>query len=209
MSTQDQPDEGVAGPSSFARRLTGLRAVISLQLLRRSAVPCADTGSAAPVLRQAKWHHIYFVLAAFDLLTVMGSLHLSHQIMFIYAASVDTNQEWADRLARYSELAQLAAAVDAPGNDVFDTRAMDTEAARQEQAVTLFDQELEAARADLTTAGPEPEARRLLASLDVVAEAMRSMVAEANLIFAYFRQGEAERAGERMATMDRKYARVS
>ena len=125
---------------------------------------------------------IYFVLAAFDVLTVTGSLHLSHRIMSIYAASVDTNQRWADRLGRYSDLGQLAAAVDAPGNDVFDTRDVDAEAARQAQALAVFERALEAARGDLV-AGPEAEAPALLADLDAVAGAMRSMLAEADQKF--------------------------
>jgi signal transduction histidine kinase len=44
--------------------------------------------------------------------------------------------------------------------------------------------------------------------LDGVSLAMRDMAAEADLIFAHFRQGQTDRAGERMATMDRKYARL-
>src|SRR4051794_13678657 len=202
MSARDRSDRPTS-PSFLARCLAGLRGTI---LHRRPTGPRVAT-PGAPVRRQRKWHRIYFVLAAFDLLTVTGSLHLSYRIMAIYASSVDTNQQWADRLGRYSDLGQLAAAVDAPGNDVFDTRDVDAEAARQAQALAVFDRELEAARGDLV-AGPEAEAPALLADLDAVAGAMRSMLAEADQIFAQFRRGETGLAGARMATMDRKYARV-
>ena len=157
---------------------------------------------------QPKWHLIYFVLAAFDILTISGSLFLNHQMMDIYSESVDINQQWADRLARYSELGQIASAVNAPGNDVFDTRDVAAETARRDQALVLFEERLGAGRADLTATVPESQARPLLRALDGVSRAMRDMAAEADLIFAYFRQGQTDRAGERMATMDRKYARL-
>jgi len=45
----------------------------------------------------------------------------------------------------------------------------------------------------------------LLKAFDEIQSAMREMVGEAELIFGYFDTGQADRAGERMATMDRKY----
>src|SRR5689334_4108265 len=201
MSARDQ-SAGPTSPRLLARCFAALRAAIPHRPSREQAGTHVADGAEGPVLRRTRWHYIYFVLAAFDLLTVTGSLHLSHRIMAIYAASVDTNQRWADRLARYADLGQLAAAVDAPGNDVFDTRDVDAEATRQAQALAVFERALDATRADLA-AGP------LLAGLDAVAGAMRDMVAEAEQIFAHFRRGETGLAGARMATMDRKYARVS
>ncbi|HVG48916.1 MAG TPA: response regulator [Rubellimicrobium sp.] len=128
--------------------------------------------------------------------------------MDIYSRSVGVNQQWADRLARYSELGQIASVVNAPGNDVFDTRDVAAEAARRDRALTLFEERLHSARAELVGTVPEHQARPLHEALDAVALAMRDMVAEADLIFTYFRAGETDRAGERMATMDRKYAGV-
>jgi len=69
--------------------------------------------------KRPKWHHIYFLLAAFDLLTVSTALYLNHLILTIYTDSVEVNQEWAQRRNKYSELGQLAVAVNAPGNDLF------------------------------------------------------------------------------------------
>jgi signal transduction histidine kinase/DNA-binding response OmpR family regulator len=203
----DQAVATLSGPVSIA---AGLRQSFTPRFWNK----LRDSGRASPQLadlrgRRPRWHLIYFVLAAFDIVTITGSLYLNHRIMSIYVESVDTNQQWADRVARYSDLGQIASAVDAPGNDVFDTRDVTAEAARRDQALASFNEQLNAARAELVAAVPEEQARPLLRGLDTVAQAMRDMTAEADLIFAYFRQGETDKAGERMATMDRKYARVS
>jgi len=49
----------------------------------------------------------------------------------------------------------------------------------------------------------------LLSSFDEIQDSMQEMTAEAGLIFGYIEAGRADLAGERMATMDRKYARVN
>ena len=165
-------------------------------------------GPRRPVRRGSRWHLLYFVLAAFDILTVTGSLYLSQWVMRIYVESVATNEEWAARLKRYSELGRLAAAVNAPGNDIFDTLDADAEAARRDRALSIYDEQLRAARSDLLADAREHETRPLLERLDRVEQAMDAMLAEADLIFRHFRAGATGRAAQRMATMDRTYARL-
>ena len=97
--------------------------------------------------RAPKWHIIYFVLAAFNILTLVSSLALSHKIMSIYRRSVDTNQQWADRLGQYAELGQLAAAVNAPGNNVFDSHDVAAEMVQRDRALAAFEEGLAAALA--------------------------------------------------------------
>ena len=65
---------------------------------------------------------IYYALAAFDLVTVSGSLYLNHQIMGNYSESVEVNQRWANCLGELTKLGELAQKTNAPGNDVFDNR---------------------------------------------------------------------------------------
>lgn len=159
--------------------------------------------------RPPKWHYLYFVLAALDLVAVCAGLYLSHSIMSIYERSVAANQTWAERVFAYSQLGELAAAVNAPGNDVFDSREVDLEHARMQAAKEIFDARLAALREELKTNLTPGEAAPLVARLDSVGVAMEAMLAEARLIFSYFRAGQPERAGERMATMDRRYATVN
>src|SRR6267378_4598265 len=89
-----------------------------------------------------KWRYIYFLLAAFDLVTVSAGLYLNYRIMGIYLRSVEVNRVWADRVNAYSHLGELAGDVDAPGNDVFDTRDVQKEFVRMRVAEKAFDLDL-------------------------------------------------------------------
>jgi signal transduction histidine kinase len=73
----------------------------------------------------------------------------------------------------------------------------------------IFDAKFRALRDELTTNLTPGEASPLVARLDAVSVAMEAMLSEARLIFSYFRAAQPDRAGERMATMDRRYATVN
>jgi PAS domain S-box-containing protein len=156
-----------------------------------------------------RWHLLYFVLAAFDLLTIGVSLSLNHRLMKAHTESLRVNQEWSERRNRLSELGQLAAAVNAPGNDVFDSRDVPAESARMRAALVQFDTALAARRRDLVDNVRDENGPKLLVYLDGVGTAMSNMVEEAHLIFTYFEGNQAAKAGERMATMDRKFAQLN
>lgn len=91
-----------------------------------------------PRLARPKWHLIYYMLAAFDVLAVSTGLYLTHRFVGIYTRSVEVNQIWAQRLAEYSRVGQLAAAVNAPGNDVFDSHDDTAEAAKTRAALGIW-----------------------------------------------------------------------
>jgi two-component system, sensor histidine kinase and response regulator len=156
-----------------------------------------------------RWHLAYFLLAAFDLLTVSGSLYLNHRLTTIYADSVAANHRWAERLGDYSALGQLAGAVNAPGNDVFDSRDVAGESARMAAALHAFTEAARESRAEIVRNLRSDEAAPLLRDIDQIGLAMKEMTAEADLIFSQFASGQPARAGERMASMDRKYAMVN
>ncbi len=160
-------------------------------------------------VRVPRWHLVYYLLATFDILTVCGGLYLNHLIMSVYTDSVDVNQLWATHLAEIDELRNLTIAVNAPGNDVFDSHDVDAEAAKQLIALRVFDQHLAKTR-QLIESGVEPrQTADLLSGLDAVEAAMNGMLVEANLIFSHFRNKDTDKAGRRMATMDRLFAQVS
>ena len=169
-----------------------------------AATTDAPAGPQAP----PRWVFLYFLLAALDLLTVFASLGLNHRLMQTYTESLAVNQQWAARIARYGEIAILAGRVNAPGNDVFDSRDAPGEAARMERALAEFDRALADSRREIAGLGTS-EVDPLLADFDAIDAAMRAMVQEARLIFSHFERGDPERAGPRMATMDRRYASVA
>lgn len=161
-----------------------------------------------PKVAAPKWHLVYYLLATFNLLTICLTLYLSFQIMAIYTQSVDVNKEWSTRDNRYSNLGQLAMQVNAPGNDVFDSRDVAGESAKLRTALHAFTAAMTEAHHDLTEVA-EPHIPQLSEWLDTVDEAMDAMVAEAQQIFTYFDLNQPDLAGQRMATMDRKYAQVT
>lgn len=156
-----------------------------------------------------KWHLIYYVLAAFDLVTISGSLLLNHEIMGVYTDSVDVNKELAEIQGHFIDLGRLASAVNAPGNDVFDSRDVDAELTKRNKALERFEQHMLVLRSEVLEKVPTNESAPLFDRLKEIEIAMTAMVSEANLIFSYFRDNKTEEAGYRMATMDRKYARVT
>ena len=169
----------------------------------------APDAGAAQRVKPPKWRYVYFLLAAFDLVTVSAGLYLNHRIMGIYLASVEVNRVWAERISAYSHLGELAGDVDAPGNDVFDTRDVGKEFIRMGAAVKAFDLDLEKQRRELRADLDPKVAVPLLALLDAITVAKAQMTEEAARIFEYFLEGRSDLAGERMATMDHKYASLN
>ena len=169
----------------------------------------ARCGSDAGHAGRPKWYLLYYLLAALDVVTVLASLTLTQAMMQIYVDSVATSQQWAVREEEYADVAELARAVNAPGNDVFDSRDVDAESARLHAALNAFNAQFDSARAEVALNASPGEAALLLANFDEIQHAMQEMTAEAMLIFGYFETGQADQAGQRMATMDRKYAGVN
>jgi PAS domain S-box-containing protein len=168
-----------------------------------------QNASASQRVKPPKWRYVYFLLAAFDLVTVSAGLYLNHRIMGIYTHSVEVNRVWAERVTAYSHLGELATEVDAPGNDVFDNRDVARESAEMRAAEKLFDLDLAQQRRELETNLDPQVAAPLLARLDAIARAKTEMVDEATKIFDYFRENRPDLAGARMATMDHKYANLN
>jgi signal transduction histidine kinase/CheY-like chemotaxis protein len=156
-----------------------------------------------------RWHLVYLALAAFDLVTVLVSLTLSHNLMSMYARSAEVNTEWAQRVSDISHLGDLAQATNAPGNDVFDSKDVPGERARRDEALGLFEVHLGNIRGDLDRLVDPALGLRINTALGVTQAAMQDMLAEAERIFGAFENNNPGAAGERMASMDRAYGRLT
>jgi signal transduction histidine kinase len=154
------------------------------------------------------WYSAYFALAALDVLTVLISFSLNVKLTNDYAESVALNKAWAARLSTYAELSLAAQEVNAPGNDVFDSHNPTIERARMTLALSQFQTQLQQARRELDSL-QDRKLTPLLRDLTAIEQTMGEMVGEANLIFGFFANDRAADAGKRMATMDRKYAKVN
>jgi PAS domain S-box-containing protein len=165
--------------------------------------------------RQPPWHLVYFILAAFDLGTIGFSLYLNHSLSQSYEASLESHREWVSRLSRYRELLDLAQLVNAPGNDVFDTHDVARETARMTQALATFSKALEAERIDLVAVkarvrpADRENVQRIVDTMSRITLSMKEMVDEESEIFTFFVASQPDRAGQRMATMDRRFAKLN
>ena len=152
---------------------------------------------------------IYYALAAIGVFTVAMSLYLNYRIMVIYTESVSFDQTWAQRLTQYSELGQLAAAVNAPPNDVFDSHDAEDEAAAMHAALNSFNERFVALRVELRANGNARWTVSLMQDFEAIEAAMTEMTTEAAELFSQYARGQIMLAGKRMATMDHKYADVN
>jgi PAS domain S-box-containing protein len=157
----------------------------------------------------ARWHRIYYLLAAFDVLTVSMSLWVNTRIMSIYRASIEVNQAWDELLHDTSALGRLVAAVNAPGNDVFESGDVEAEAEKVRRAWPAFAARLSELRVGVGANAREARAGPLLRDLGAIEAATAAMAREADRIFSHLRRGEQPEAAGRMASMDRKYADVN
>jgi two-component system sensor histidine kinase/response regulator len=156
----------------------------------------------------SRWPVVYFLLAGFDVLIVLASISFNHRLVDMHAATLDVNHEWAERLARYADLRELAGGVNAPANDVFYSRDVMAEKNKLRAARREFDTALGAVMAELEALADDPEIERIRQDFTAIRTAMNEMAAEANMTFSYFSIDAPEQAGEWMATMQRRFAKV-
>lgn len=158
---------------------------------------------------KSNWHRIYYVLGAFNVLSVLASVYIGHLLMGHYRDSVAENSLWAERVAGFQELGQTATRANGPGNDVFESKDIEGEERKLDEYVTQFDAQLLKARAEVNAGLPADQAAKLTAELELAKVAFHEMVREARTIFASFRKNDVEEAGRHMASMDRALGSTS
>jgi hypothetical protein len=91
-----------------------------------------------PMAANMRIHHIYFILAAFDLAAVGAGFYLSHHLSRALVETVEVNMDWSHRAERVADIARVAAEANAPGNDVFISKEPAKELARFEATIRTF-----------------------------------------------------------------------
>ncbi len=159
--------------------------------------------------KKPQWHRIYYLLAIFDVLVVLCGLFLNHRMTDTFENSVQENLFWKNRLDQFSELRELAQAVNIPANDIFQTRDVESESANLKAAHARFQLHWNQLHDGLEK-GLSPERYHSLSlSLKLIERSMSEMVDEAEPLFSFFRDGKSELAAGRMSVMDRKFAEIN
>ena len=162
-----------------------------------------------PSAHRPRWHYVYFALGLLDLITVVISLSLNHSVLQIHETSIENNEVWSRRMAGYTELMAIASEVNAPGNDVFDTRDVPTERGRLNESKETFFTALTTCREDLEGLNQITDTREALRLVDLIEQSMNGQIEQATTIFGHFEDNRPERAASHMAAMDQHNARLT
>lgn len=153
-----------------------------------------------------KWKWLYFGLAVLDVVAVGTSLVINHRLVSQYSEAVNVSEFWATRLEKIEDLQILASEVNAPGNDVFDSKDTAKERGRFSVALERFNHKYYEVLEDLESHRKDHPLDKAINSYKIIQLKMSDMVNETNAIFSYFDTNQRHLAGSRMATMDQKYA---
>ena len=173
------------------------------------STPATPSGKPSKESHQRhQWHLLYYVLAAFNLLTVGFTLWLNHQMQEAFTRSVEVSHSWDRRLRDYSDLISTAQAVQARCNDVFISR----DPARQREAMQLANQSFKirvrAKRGEALTAVESIESRKLVEDFVKLTAAVDSMVETAENLFDRFLSDTPDMAARRLVNVNRDYAGI-
>ncbi|MBX3026122.1 PAS domain S-box protein [bacterium] len=184
-----------------------------------AAVAAAAGDAAAPTADGTRRLMIgYFALVGGFLLFMIAGLLVHGRLTAIQNVTARDNERWASRQADYAELGRLAARLNSPANDVFETNDPAREQQELDRALRAFGSALAASQAELAAeqavAPPGDQAlrlrlRRLRSHLDAIAMAAGAMADQASRILAFFRTGQLDGAGAHMARMDREHAKLA
>lgn len=161
---------------------------------------------SATSIKTPRWHLVYYLLAAFDIVAISFSIFLNHLIMQEFSHSIDINRQWSDRLGAYTELGIRATNLNGPGNDVFNTG--DTIGERQRMNTYFTDTQnsiQKATELSVSDTGlhiPED----IPVSLTLFQEEIISLADQARHVFDALEQQDNQTAGEHMARMDNHFS---
>jgi signal transduction histidine kinase len=155
-----------------------------------------------------QWHLMYYVLAAFNILTVGFTLWLNHQMQEAFARSVEVSSVWERRLAGYGDMISTAQAVQSRCNQVFLTRDPVPQRDAMRLAYNDFRNRLRAKRGEALMAVESIESRKIIDEFDKLRGAVASMVDTAEDLFENFPTDKPDEAARRLVNVNRDYAGI-
>ncbi len=167
----------------------------------------ANSPSPAPT-PFPRWHWIYYILAIFDVCTVALSLWLNYRIVTSYTDSINENGRWIEVLDHAAEVNRLSLAIDAPINDIFESRDLTGEVGRMQIASRQFDEEVETVRGLLHGLPTNSEGETLTTDLRNAAKAKADMLKQSERLFARIGENKRDEAIKSMVAIDRTNAHI-
>lgn len=158
--------------------------------------------------KKPKWHLIYYVLAALDLIAVSLGIYLNNKITEIYNTSVEESATWANRTQSILNLSEIAISANAPGNQVFESGDVEKEKTQLLSSITKYKELSEKIRKELQRNLSLDNYNNLNEHLSEAKIALKDMENETYRIFSAIEKNDVVQAGRNMASMDADYYRV-
>lgn len=162
----------------------------------------ADTTSLSEKPRRARWHYMYFVLAAVDIAAISASISFSREIIADFSDAVQVNHRWVQRQGHYSDLGKLAGDLTMPGTDVFESKNFDRESLRLKTAESRFEEQLELAKTEARLHVPADQVDEILRGLSRFGAHVEEVVTQSREILKLAEQNEYEAAVHHLALMN-------
>lgn len=165
--------------------------------------------SSHATARSSRSQRVYYLLGAFNVLSVLIAVALNFRVVGMYEASVDSSRVWADRMARITDVATTATEANGPGNEVFENGDVPGERAALAEIVARYDTLSAEALAELRSNLPAEQHTALLTQFEAADVEFHAMLDAAERIFVEFENDDVAAAGREMAVYDRQLAATS
>ena len=156
-----------------------------------------------------RWFYAYIALAVFDILTVSVSLYLNKQIIEIFHETTEQNATWGVYQSHIADLSVLALSLNAPGNDIFDTKNVVLERGNYLRLKEQFGEKIASVEEELNHHQHNALTQPILAMLYKAESSANELDEEVTAIFTAFELDEINVAASHMSMMDRRYAELA
>jgi len=151
---------------------------------------------------------IIIFLGCFSLVALYGAVYLNAAIQNLFQSAINEGLNWESTRQKLTQLSVLAGRVNAPINDVFISRQVDTEREFMRKNYVSVLEILNQLNGQLESRNEET-GEQILVYLDDVNANLYSMMTEAEFVFTYLQGSQIDLATERMAFADQLFREAS
>ena len=170
----------------------------SLRRLRKAAT-CMDS--------RQRLRFLFWLLAAFQLLTIGAGLFASCQLERYYGRALEFHERWNSRRHTINELEQFAAGANLPSKEEFESDDWEDGSARIHYAASFFLPRVDDLIAQVKDS-KDSAGESLLPIAAGLKEDMQGFLKEADLAFAARKAGDTKQLDAQLVYADRAYRRV-
>jgi PAS domain S-box-containing protein len=157
---------------------------------------------------RAKWHHVYPLLAAFNVFTIGLGLFLNHRLVETQRRTIQANLQWVAWIKQCDALSKQASQINAQGMNVLDAHDVPLVSGKMEAALARFNHSLSSLRGELARNVSPAGAAGLLNDCSSVQERADTLAKRTESMFSLVRDGRVDQAQSQLTPMNRQYDEV-